>query len=121
MVRITLFALLVLLTTAAESYAAVDPAAAKSGRDFLESCHGFISFRPDPTGTLQHRCAEIVGSAVEYEQALKHACIPSRETIRKVMQTVVEYLDMHPEMLDRDMTVLTSTALKAKFPCSKGI
>ena len=100
---------------------AADAPLAESGDDYIEACHSFISFRPDPTGYRQRKCIEIIEASSDYEQAVGHECLPPNTTTRKLVRAVVAYMDGHHDLLQQEFGALASKALRASFPCNTGI
>jgi len=101
-------------------------AVATTGNELSDQCQAFLK---DPIPPAKYfasgRCAGYVNGIIDglgVAKALSPekvaVCFPDRGfTNAQAVKVVQRYLDNHPERLNEDALVLTSTAFRQAFPC----
>jgi len=97
----------------------------ESGRNFVEACRAAANNFPDHN-TDMFKAGICVGqiAAMEFsggelvEQKLR-SCVPDDVTHLQMAKVVVGYLDGHPDLLDKPLTILITVALAQTWPCRR--
>jgi hypothetical protein len=101
-------------------------AAASTGNELSEQCQAFIKDPTPPSKYFESGvCVGYINGMVDGISLAKalspekvSVCFPQHGfTSLQAVKVVQRYLDTHPERLNEDAMILTSTALRQAFPC----